>query len=110
MPRWPLARSSWALIATTAVNALLGLAYWALAARLYDTEVVGAAAGAIAAMMFVTSIGWLGLQFVLIRFVPVAGDRAARLIVGSYAVASVAGLVFGIVFLWRDPVGSVRCL
>lgn len=99
MPRSPLARSSWALIATTAVNALLGLAYWALAARLYDTEVVGAAAGAIAAMMFVTSIGWLGLQFVLIRFVPVAGDRAARLIVGSYAVASVAGLVFGIVFL-----------
>jgi O-antigen/teichoic acid export membrane protein len=99
IPRSPLARSSWALIATTALNALLGLAYWALAARLYDAEVVGAGAGAISAMMFVTSIGWLGLQFLLIRFVPVAGPRAAGLIRDTYVVAGVAGLVFGGVFL-----------
>jgi O-antigen/teichoic acid export membrane protein len=73
--------------------------YWVLAARLYPADVVGAAAGAISAMLFVTSLGWLGLQFVLIRFVPVAGDRAGRLIAGTYGAAAVAGLVAGIVFL-----------
>ena len=95
----PLARASWALIATTGLNAVLGLVYWVLAARLYDADVVGAAAGAISAMLFVTSLGWLGLQFVLIRFIPVAGDRAGRLIAGTYAAAAAAGLFAGAVFL-----------
>lgn len=103
----PLARASWALIATTAINALLGFVYWVLAARLYPAEIVGEAAGAISAMMFVTSIGWLGLQFVLIRFVPVAGDRTALLIVSTYGAAAVAGLTAATVFLigFAEPAG-----
>ena len=91
-PSTPLARASWALIATTALNAIFGLVYWVLAARLYPSEIVGEAAALISAMMFVTSIGWLGLQFVLIRFVPVAGERAGRLILSTYAIAAVVGL------------------
>lgn len=98
-PSSPLARASSALIVTTALNAVLGLLYWVLAARLYSAHTVGAAAGAISAMMFVTSLGWLGLQFVLIRFVAVAGDRAGRLIIGTYAGAGAAGLIAGVVFL-----------
>lgn len=98
-PPSPLVRASWALIATTALNAIFGLAYWVLAARLYPAEVVGAAAGAISAMMFVTSIGWLGLQFVLIRFVPVAGDRTGRLILTAYGAAELVGLATAGLFL-----------
>lgn len=103
----PLARASWALIATTAINAAFGLLYWVLAARLYPAETVGAAAGAISAMMFVTSIGWLGMQFVLIRFVPVAGDHTGRLILTTYAIAGIAGLVSAVVFLvvFAGPAG-----
>ena len=106
-PSTPLARASWALIATTAINALLGLVYWVLAARLYPADIVGEAAGAISAMMFVTSIGWLGLQFVLIRFVPVAGDRAGRLIISAYGTAGLAGLTAAVVFLvaFAGPAG-----
>lgn len=106
-PSTPLARASWALIATTAINAVLGLVYWVLAARLYPAEIVGEAAGAISAMMFVTSIGWLGLQFVLIRFVPVAGDQTGRLIVSTYLAAGVAGLAAAALFLvaFAEPAG-----
>jgi O-antigen/teichoic acid export membrane protein len=98
-PSTPLARASWALIATTAINAVLGFAYWVLAARLYPAHIVGEAAGAISAMMFVTSIGWLGLQFVLIRFIPVAGDRTGLLIVSTYGAAGLTGLLAAGVFL-----------
>jgi len=103
----PLAHASWALITTTALNAILGLVYWVLAARLYPADVVGAAAGMISAMLFVTSLGWIGLQFVLIRFVPVAGERTGQLIAGTYAVAAAAGLTAGIVFLaaFAGPTG-----
>jgi len=103
----PLSRASWALIATTALNAAFGLVYWVLAARLYPEDVVGAAAGAIAAMMFVTSIGWLGLQFVLIRFVPVAGDSTGRLILSTYAAAGVVGMATAVLFLvaFAGPTG-----
>ena len=106
-PSTPLARASWALIATTAINAVLGLVYWVLAARLYPAEIVGEAAGAISAMMFVTSVGWLGLQFVLIRFIPVAGDRTGRLIISTYGAAGAAGLMAAVVFLaaFAKPAG-----
>ena len=103
----PLSRASWALIATTVLNAAFGLVYWVLAARLYPADVVGAGAGAISAMMFVTSIGWLGLQFVLIRYVPVAGERTARLIVSTYLAAGVVGLATALLFLvaFAGPTG-----
>lgn len=106
-PSTPLARASWALIATTALNAIFGLVYWVLAARLYPAEIVGEAAALISAMMFVTSIGWLGLQFVLIRFVPVAGERAGRLILSTYAAAAVVGLAAAALFLvaFAGPAG-----
>lgn len=97
--RTPLARVSSALIATTALNAILGLVYWVLAARLYDADTVGAGAGAISALLFVTSLGWFGLQFVLIRLVPVAGAHAGRLILGAYAAAAAAALLAGAILL-----------
>ena len=73
----PLYRSSFALMLTTGLNGILGFAYWVLAARLYPAKAVGIGAGAISAMTLVSSLGWVGLQYVLLRYVPVAG-RAQR--------------------------------
>jgi O-antigen/teichoic acid export membrane protein len=82
--RVPLYRSSFALMLTTGLNGLLGFAYWVLAARLYPAKAVGIGAGAISAMTLVSSLGWVGLQFVLLRYVPVAGRAQTRLVRLSY--------------------------
>lgn len=97
--RVPLYRSSFALMLTTGLNGLLGFAYWVLAARLYPARVVGIGAGAISAMTLVSSLGWIGLQFVLLRFVPVAGGAQTRLVRVTYATAIGIGVVSAGVFL-----------
>jgi O-antigen/teichoic acid export membrane protein len=97
--RVPLYRSSFALMLTTGLNGILGFAYWVLAARLYPAEVVGLGAGAISAMTLVSSLGWIGLQYVLLRFVPVAGGSQPRLVRLTYAAAIAIGIVSAGVFL-----------
>jgi O-antigen/teichoic acid export membrane protein len=97
--RVPLYRSSFALMLTTGLNGILGFAYWVLAARLYPVKTVGIGAGAISAMTLVSSLGWLGLQFVLLRYVPVAGRAQRRLVQLTYAAAIAIALVATGVFL-----------
>jgi O-antigen/teichoic acid export membrane protein len=97
--RVPLYRSSFALMLTTGLNGILGFAYWVLAARLYPANAVGLGAGAISAMTLVSSLGWIGLQYVLLRFVPVAGGSQARLVRLTYAAAIGIGLACAGVFL-----------
>jgi O-antigen/teichoic acid export membrane protein len=80
----PLYRSSYALILTTVVNAGLGLLFWVAAARLYPTAVVGLGAGGISAMQLVATVGWVGLIFTLMRYVPIAGRARRRLLAGVY--------------------------
>ena len=95
----PLYRSSFALMLTTGLNGILGFAYWVLAARLYPAKAVGIGAGAISAMTLVSSLGWVGLQFVLLRYVPVAGRVQARLVRLCYAAALAISLVATAIFL-----------
>jgi O-antigen/teichoic acid export membrane protein len=97
--RVPLYRSSFALMLTTGLNGILGFAYWVLAARLYPAKAVGIGAGAISAMTLVSSLGWVGLQFVLLRYVPVAGRAQARLVRLCYAAAIAIALVATAIFL-----------
>ena len=102
----PLVRSTGALVLNTGINGALGLAYWVAAARLYDPAVVGLGAGGISGLLFVASLGWIGLQQVLLRYLPVAGAAGQRLIVRVYAaavgIALVAAAVF-IVYASGDP-------
>jgi len=96
--RVPVYRSSYALILTTGANAVLGLGFWVLAARLFSADVVGLGAGGISALQLVATIGWVGLRFTLLRYLPVAGSHRAALVTWIYiagmAVASVACAVF----------------
>lgn len=95
----PLVRSTAALVLNTGINGALGLAYWVVAARLYDPSVVGLGAGGVSSLVFVAGLGWIGLQQVLLRYLPGAGSRGLRLIAIVYAIAIAAALVGGIVFL-----------
>ena len=94
----PMYRSSFALIVTTVANAAFGLLFWVAAARLYPASVVGLGAGGISALQLVATVGWVGLQFTLLRYVPVAGSFARRLVSIVYGLGVGAALVVAVVF------------
>ena len=82
-----MARDTFALLANVVVNGALGLAFWLAAARLYPSAVVGTASATISAMILSAGIGWFGWQFVLIRYLPVAGRASRKLLIWCYLVA-----------------------
>jgi O-antigen/teichoic acid export membrane protein len=91
----PLLVNAYALALNSGVTALLGLGYWVLAARLYPEDTVGRDAAAISAMMLISAVSQFGLPNALTRFIPASGRRGTKhLIVSSYGVAAVAGVVF----------------
>jgi O-antigen/teichoic acid export membrane protein len=94
-----LYRISFALMATTAANAVLGLLFWVAAARLYPPETVGAGAGGISALQLVSVIGWVGLQFTIMRYAPIAGKRRLRLILAIYGIGVGSALLVAATFL-----------
>ena len=87
-----MARDSLALIANVALNGALGLVFWLAVARLYPTDVVGTASAVISAMILSAGIGWFGWQFVLLRYLPVAGSMGGRLVASCYLVAIVVSV------------------
>jgi O-antigen/teichoic acid export membrane protein len=94
----PIYRSSYAQMLTTAANAVLGLLFWVMAARLYPADVVGLGAGGISALQLVAAIGWVGLQFTLLRYVPVAGSSRRRVVGIAYAAGVATALAVAIAF------------
>ncbi|MBA2631992.1 MAG: polysaccharide biosynthesis C-terminal domain-containing protein [Chloroflexi bacterium] len=107
----PVYRSSYALILTTGLNAVMGVLFWVAAARLYPTDVVGLGAGGISALQLVATIGWVGLIFTIMRYVPVAGTARRRLVLGVYAtgvgMAVAAAALFTATLTGRLNVGFV---
>jgi O-antigen/teichoic acid export membrane protein len=94
----PIYRSSYAQMLTTAANAVLGLLFWVIAARLYPADVVGLGAGGISALQLVAGVGWVGLQFTLLRYVPVAGIRRRHLVALVYGAGVATALAVAIAF------------
>lgn len=80
-------------------NGALGLLFWVAAARLYPADVVGLGAGGISAMQLVATVGWVGLQYSVLTYVPAAGKRARRFTAGLYVAASAAVVLVAAVFL-----------
>jgi O-antigen/teichoic acid export membrane protein len=95
----PVYRSSYALMLTTVVNAALGLLFWVAAARLYPADVVGLGAGGISAMQLVAAVGWVGLIYTLMRYMPVAGRFRRRLLAGAYVAGVGTSLPIAVVLV-----------
>ena len=76
--RTPLFRNAYALILNEGLSAASGLLYWLVAARLYATDIVGRNAAAISTMAFLSAMAQLSLGGALMRFLPVAGKRSAK--------------------------------
>ncbi|WP_051124658.1 phosphotransferase [Amycolatopsis benzoatilytica] len=97
----------YALVLSSALTSAIGLLFWIVAARGYDQAVLGRNSALIAAVMFLAGVAQLNLLNVLIRFVPVAGARAGRLVALAYLVggglAGLVGLVFALGIRWWAP-------
>lgn len=90
----PVHRDGLALVLSSALTSAVGLLYWLLAARLFPPDVLGINQVAISTMMFLGGIAQLNMTYALLRFVPVAGWAARRVVLGGYVVgAGMAALV-----------------
>ncbi|HWD25107.1 MAG TPA: hypothetical protein VG368_06555, partial [Acidimicrobiales bacterium] len=98
-PSEPLLRSGHSLILSSVVTSSIGLAFWVLAAHRYRPSVVGADAVALTTLAFLSGVAQLNLAGALTRFVPVAGTKRGRFIVGSYAASAAVSTVLSIAFL-----------
>jgi O-antigen/teichoic acid export membrane protein len=108
----PSHRDGLALVLSSALTSGVGLLYWVVAARLFDATTVGVNSVALSTMMLLASAAHLNMTYALLRFVPVAGVFARRLVVGGYAagatVAALAGTVFALgAPLWAPELVAV---
>jgi O-antigen/teichoic acid export membrane protein len=97
--RTPLFREGYALVVSSALTSVLGLVYWVLAARMYSAHAVGVNAALVSAMMFVAGVAQLNLMSALLRFLPSAGGRTLKLVLGAYVVSTCAAAVASVVFV-----------
>ena len=105
--RTPLYRNAYALIASNLLSSVLGIVYWSLAARLYRVDELGQSAAVISTMLFLSGVAQLNLRMALIRLVPEAGPRTARLVWTAYLLSlAVTGIVGLVVFLVLAATGS----
>ncbi|MGW4420976.1 lipopolysaccharide biosynthesis protein [Streptosporangium sp. NPDC004631] len=101
--RNPLFRNGYALMANTAITAVLGMGYWWLAAQLYEPADFGRGQAVITAMRLFASLTALGFVGALARFIPVAGRRTPELIVRAYVIAGATGMTAALGFLITLP-------
>ncbi|MFG1944419.1 lipopolysaccharide biosynthesis protein [Nonomuraea sp. NPDC048826] len=101
--RDPLFLQGYALMANTAITAVLGLGYWFLAVRLYDPAAFGQGQLMITAMRLFSSLVGLAFVGVMARFIPVAGRGTGGLILRGYGVAGVTAVLAALAFLLTLP-------
>jgi O-antigen/teichoic acid export membrane protein len=105
--RAPQHRDGLALVLSSALSSGIGLLYWVVAARLFAPEVVGVNNALISTMTLLAVAAQLNLGNALLRFVPVAGRSARRLVAVCYAVgiaaAGTAGAIFALGARWWAP-------
>ncbi len=105
--RAPQHRDGLALVASSGLSSAVGLLYWVLAAQMFPPDVVGVNAAGLSALMLVGGVAHLNMSHALLRFVPVAGTAARRLVVLGYLVAvclsALAGTGFAIGAAWWAP-------
>jgi len=97
--RAPLLRNAYALMSSTALSSGIGLVYWLLAARLLSPRTVGLGSATISGMTFLAGVASLGLTFVILRFLPVAGWSSRRLLLICYAATAGTAVVAAAVFI-----------
>ena len=107
LKKMPLIQSGLALVVSSAVTSGLGLVFWIVATGNFTPSEVGISSALITSMILLADFAHLGLRTGLVRFLPVAGSTAERLVIRSYVVAAVVAAVGAGVFVagldWWSP-------
>ncbi|GEL18893.1 lipopolysaccharide biosynthesis protein [Pseudonocardia asaccharolytica] len=115
----PVHRDGLALVLSAGFTSVLGLLYWVVAARLFPADVVGVNSVTLSTMMLLGGVAQLNLNYMLLRFLPVAGVRSRRLVVLAYLVsgllsAAAAGIFVAGAGVWApellEHIGRARLL
>ncbi|MGW5524539.1 lipopolysaccharide biosynthesis protein [Gordonia sp. NPDC003950] len=88
-----------ALMVGSLGTGVLGLVYWIVAEHFFPTAEVGRASAVISSATVLSSLACLSLGGAYQRFLPVAGNRSLRYIVGGYLLTTAMSVVLGIGFL-----------
>jgi O-antigen/teichoic acid export membrane protein/aminoglycoside phosphotransferase (APT) family kinase protein len=94
----PAHRDGLALVLSSGLTSAVGMLYWVVAARLFPPAVVGVNSVALSTMMLLGSVAHLNLTYALLRFVPVAGLAARKLVLLGYGAATTAAAIVGGLF------------
>jgi O-antigen/teichoic acid export membrane protein len=86
----------------------VGLVAWVVAARLLTPAQVGRAAAFVSGFMLVASLGDLGLDRALMRWVPQAGEYRRRLVLRCYAAVLAGSLVAALALLALPAGATIR--
>jgi O-antigen/teichoic acid export membrane protein len=101
--RVPLVRDGYALVLNSGLTALMGAVYWVVAAHELSVRAVGVNSAALSAVMFLAGVAQLNLMSALLRFVPVSGAAAKRLVASCYALSTALAAVAAVVFVAGAP-------
>ncbi|MFC4947696.1 phosphotransferase [Pseudonocardia sp. GCM10023141] len=99
----PSHRDGLALVLSSGLTSVVGLLYWVVAARFFAPEVLGVSSVAISTMMLLGGIAHLNMTYALLRFVPVAGRQARRLVLGGYLAGAGSATIVGAGFALGAP-------
>lgn len=98
---------SMALVLSGGLTGLLGLVFWAAAARHYSVAEIGRGSAVVTSAIMLATLSNLSLGGMYERFLPVAGHRAARLLIAGPAVTTVLAFGLGTGFVLLAPAGHV---
>lgn len=101
--RDPLTRGAYSLMLNSVLTALAGLGCWMAAARLRTPHQVGQDGALVTAMVTLASVCQLNIANALTRFLPRAGTRTRRWIVGGYAIAGGVTTAGALAFVLAAP-------
>lgn len=94
----PLYRNALYLMVSNVLNGVVGLVFWLVAAKLHDAETVGLASATMSAVLLLSTLGTLGLDYAIIRFLPNSANPRA-LINTSLTVGALASAAMSLVFV-----------
>ena len=108
-----LYRNAIYLMLNSAMYALTGFFFWIAAARLYPPEVVGLASSVMAAIGLLCLLSTLGLDYGLLRFLPMAGEQAGEMINSCFTIGGALTVVAALVYvaglsIWSPALLPIR--
>jgi O-antigen/teichoic acid export membrane protein len=103
-----MVRDGLSMTVSAALTASVGLVAWIVAARMLPRAEVGRAAAFVSGFMLVASLGDLGLDRALLRWVPRAGEHREALLRRCYAVVLTASFTAALAVLLLPTGAAIR--